>query len=200
MSAGARAQLWEFLKRRFGYSDTQYRPYNFALAPFLLDKTSVVQGFLSSEPYLIEKQAGFKPVVHLLADNGFANYSDVILVKSSMVAAHPDWVQAFVDATAEGWYHYIYGDPAPGNALIRKANPDMTQDVLDNAIKVMRAYGIVDSGDSLTAGIGAMTAQRWADFLATMTEAGVYGKGIDPTRAYTLQFVNKRVGMELRGK
>ncbi len=200
LSPGAHVQLWEYLKRRFGFVDTQYRPYNFALAPFILDKKSVLLGFISSEPYLIEKEGGFKPVVNLLGDNGFANYSDVILVQAKMVREHPELVQAFVDATAEGWYHYMYGDPAPGNALIRRANPDMAQDVLDNAIKVMREHGIVDSGDSLTRGIGAMSAERWAEFLRTMTEAGVYHPGIDPAKAYTLQFVNKRVGMELRPK
>ena len=198
MSAGARATLWEFLKRRFGYEDAQYRPYNFALAPWVRDKTMVMEGFLSSEPYLIEKQTGERPVVQLIADHGFANYSDVILVRSRMIAEHPDWVQAFVDASAEGWYSYLYGDPSPGNALIRHDNPDMTQDVLDNAIAVMRAHGIVDSGESLTNGIGAMSDARWAALLDSMTEAGLFKPGLDARRAYTLRFVNRKVGMELR--
>lgn len=200
ISAGARSGLWLFLKARFGYTDDQIRPYNFSMAPFLLDKNLVMEGFLSSEPFQIEKQAGFKPVVNLLADNGFDNYSDVILAQSKMVSGRPELVRAFVEASAEGWYHYMYGDPAPGNAMIRAANKDMTQEIIDNGIKVMRAHGIVDSGDSLGSGIGAMTEARWAHFLEVMTQAGVYPKGLDPKRAYTLDFVNQGVGLALRPK
>ena len=170
------------------------------MAPFLLNKNLVMEGFLSSEPFQIEKQAGFKPVVNLLADNGFDNYSDIILAQSKMVSGRPEIVRAFVEASAEGWYHYMYGDPAPGNAMIRAANKDMTQEIIDNGIKVMREHGIVDSGDSLTAGIGAMTDARWAHFLDVMTQAGVYPKGVDAKRAYTLDFVNKGVGLALRPK
>jgi NitT/TauT family transport system substrate-binding protein len=200
ISAGARTGLWLFLKARFGYTDEQIRPYNFSMAPFLLDKSLVMEGFLSSEPFQIEKQAGFKPVVNLLADNGFDNYSDVILAQSRLVANRPEIVRAFVEASAEGWYHYIYGDAAPGNALIRAANKDMTQEIIDNAIKVLRQHGVVDSGDSLTLGIGAMTDARWKAFLDVMTAAGVYPSGLDPRQAYTTAFVNKGVGMDLRPK
>jgi NitT/TauT family transport system substrate-binding protein len=200
ISAGARSGLWLFLKARFGYTDDQIRPYNFSMAPFLLDKNLVMEGFLSSEPYQIEKQAGFSPVVNLLADNGFENYSDVILAQSKLVAGKPEMVRAFVEASAEGWYHYLYGDPSFGNALIRAANKDMTQDIIDNGIKVMRQHGIVDSGDSLTMGIGAMSEARWARFLDVMVAAGVYPKGLDPKRAYTLEFVNRGVGLALRPK
>lgn len=200
IAVGARSGLWPFLKTKFGYTDDQIRPYNFSMAPFLLDKNLVMEGFLSSEPFQIEKQAGFKPVVNLLADNGFDNYSDVILTPTKMVKGRPEVVQAFVEASAEGWYHYIYGDSAPGNALIRAANKDMTQEIIDNGIKVMREHGIVDSGDSLTLGIGAMSDARWARFLDVMTAAGVYPKGIDPKQAYTLNFVNQGVGMALRPK
>ncbi len=200
ISAGARDGLWRFLRAKFGYTDDQIRPYNFSVAPFLVNKDLVLEGFVSSEPYQIEQLGGFKPVVNLLADNGFDNYSTVILAQTKTIRERPDVVQAFVDASAEGWYHYMYGDPKPGNALILAANPEMTAAIIDNSIKVMTQYGIVDSGDSLTLGIGAMTAGRWKHFLDQMTEAGVYPSGVDPAGAYTLQFVNKRVGMELRPK
>ena len=200
ISAGARSGLWLFLKAKFGYSDDQIRPYNFSMAPFLLDKNLVMEGFLSSEPFQIETQAGFKPVVNLLADNGFDNYSDVILARSKFVASNPDLVRGFVEASAEGWYRYMYGDPSPGNALIRGANKDMTPEIIANGIKVMRDHGIVDSGDSLTLGIGAMSEARWARFAATMADAGVYPKGLDARRAYTLDFVNKGAGLDLRPK
>lgn len=200
ISAGARSGLWLFLKARFGFTDDQIRPYNFSMTPFLVDKSLIMEGFLSSEPFQIETQGGFKPVVNLLADNGFDNYSDVILVRKRLVDSKPDVVKAFVEASAEGWYHYLYGDAAPGNALIRAANKDMTQAIIDNAITVMKAHGVVDSGDSLMLGIGAMTPARWKAFLDVMTSAGVYKPGVDSTRAFTTRFVNQRVGLELKPK
>ena len=200
ISAGARTGLWLFLRAKFGFTDDQIRPYNFSMAPFLVDKSVVMEGFLSSEPFQIEQQAGFKPVVNLLADNGFDNYSDVILAQKALVDAKPEVVRAFVDASAEGWYSYMYGDPAPGNALIRAANKDMTQAIIDNAIAVMRAHGVVDSGDSLTMGIGAMTAARWRHFADSMIAAGIYPAGLDSAQAFTTAFVDRKVGMELRPK
>ena len=64
----------------------------------------------------------------------------------------------------------------------------------------MKQYGIVDSGDTLKLGIGAMTDKRWADFYQTMVKAGVVKAGIDYKKAYTLKFVNKGVGLDLRPK
>jgi NitT/TauT family transport system substrate-binding protein len=104
-------------------------------------------------------------------------------------------VQRFVDASIEGWYSYLYGDPAPGNALIKKDNPEMTDALLAYGIAKLKEYGIVDSGDAKKYGIGAMTKARWRDFFETMADEGVYPKDMDFTKAFTLQFVNKKVGM-----
>jgi NitT/TauT family transport system substrate-binding protein len=104
-------------------------------------------------------------------------------------------VQRFVDASIEGWYSYLYGDPAPGNALIKRDNPEMTDALLAYGIAKIKEYGIVDSGDAKTNGIGAMTEARWRDFFETMPSVGVYPKDLDFHKAYTLQFVNKKVGM-----
>ena len=109
-------------------------------------------------------------------------------------------MQRFVDASAIGWYHYIYGDSRPGNELIKKQNPEMTDELLAYSIAKMRQYGIVDSGDSLTLGIGAMTDARWQSFYDKMVHVGVAKPGLDFRRGYSLQFVNKGVGVELRPK
>jgi NitT/TauT family transport system substrate-binding protein len=194
ISAAARTGYWLFLKAKYGFTDDMIRPYAFSMASFLADPKAIQQGFVSSEPYQIEKAGGVKPVVTLLADNGFANYSNVILAQAKTVRERPAVVQAFIDASIEGWASYMK-DPSAGNALIRKENPDMTQDVLDNAVKVMREYGIVDSGDSKTLGLGAMTEARWKSMFETMAAAGLYKPDMDFKKAYTLQFVNKRVGM-----
>ncbi len=194
ISTANRAGSWLFLQAKFGFTDSQIRPYNFSVAPFLADKTAIEIGFVSSEPYQIEKAGGFKPVVNLLADNGYDGYSTVILARSAMVQQHPEVVRAFIEASIEGWRSYM-ADPAPGDALIRKDNPDITQDVLDNSVKVMRENGIVDSGDSKTLGLGAMTDARWKGFFDTMVQAGLYKADLDYHKAYTLQFVDQRYGL-----
>ena len=194
MSAANRTGSWLFLKAKYGFTDDQIRPYNFSVAPFLADKTAIEVGFVSSEPFQVEKASGIKPVVNLLADNGYDSYSTVILAQARTVQQRPEVVRAFVEASIEGWRSYM-ADPAPGDALIRKANPDITQDVLDNSVAVMRQYGIVDSGDSLTLGLGAMTDARWKGFFDTMVQAGLYKPDLDYHKAYTLQFVDARYGM-----
>jgi NitT/TauT family transport system substrate-binding protein len=122
----------------------------------------------------------------------------MIATSDKKIAARPDLVQRFVDASIEGWYAYLYGDPAPGNALIKQANPEMNDALIAYGIKSMKAHGILDSGDALTQGIGTMSAERWADFYQTVSQQDVYPKGLDVTKAYTLQFVNHRAGMDLK--
>lgn len=189
---------FQWLKSEYGFSEAKVKPYTSNPQPFLADKRSAMQGYVTSEPYAIEKQAGFKPGVLLLADYGFNSYSTLIETRKSIIEKNPDLVQRFVDASIIGWYNYLYGDSAPGNALIRKMNPDMLDDVLANAIAKMKEYGIVDSGDSLTNGIGAMSDARMASFFDRMVRAGVVRSDIDYRKAYTLRFVNKGVGLNLR--
>jgi NitT/TauT family transport system substrate-binding protein len=197
ISADTRVGWWLFLKAKFGYSDDQIRPYNFNVAPFLVDKHAIQQGYLTSEPFLIEQQ-GEKPLVFLIADAGYASYGSIIETSRKLAEDKPDLVQRFVDASIEGWYSYLYGDPAPGNALIKKDNPEMTDAVLAYAMEHIKAAGIVDSGDAATKGIGAMSDQRWQDFFAVMAQQGLYPKDLDLHQAYTLRFVDKRVGMEMK--
>ena len=197
ISADTRVGWWLFLKAKFGYTDDQIRPYNFNVAPFLVDKKAVQQGYLTSEPFLIEQQ-GEKPLVFLLADAGYASYGSIIETSRKLAEAKPDLVQRFVDASIEGWYSYLYGDPAPANALIKKANPEMTDALLAYAIAHIKSAGIVDSGDALTHGIGAMDDKRWQDFFAVMAQQKLYPATLDVRQAYTLRFVNKRVGMGLK--
>ena len=198
IGADTRNGWWRFLAAKYGYSDAQIRPYTFNLAPFLANNDLVQQGYLGSEPYLIETEAKFKPQVLLLADGGYRGYANIITTSAKLVASRPDVVQRFIDASAEGWYSYLYGDPAPGNALIRAANADMTQAMLEYGRGVMKQHGVVDSGDAERLGIGAMTDARWQEFYASMVAVGVYKPGIDLTKAYTTRFVNHRAGMALK--
>jgi NitT/TauT family transport system substrate-binding protein len=184
--------FWVWLKAKYGFADSQVRKYTFNSAPFLADQRVIQQGYLTSEPYTIEKQAHLKPAVFLLADEGYPGYAAMALASTSLISSNPKAVQAFIEGSAAGWKSYLYGDPKPGDALILKDNPEMTQDVLDQAREKMRAHGLVDSGDAKTGGIGTMTDQRWADFFRIASDQGVYPKTLDYKDAYTLQFVGKR--------
>jgi NitT/TauT family transport system substrate-binding protein len=195
IGAAGRTSYWPFLRVKFGYSDDQIRPYTFNMAPFLADKNISQQGFLSAEPYAI-MQAGVNPVIHLLADAGFENYQTTINISRKMMDEKKDLVQRFVNASLEGWAEYMKGGPAneAANAIIKKDNPEMTDDKIAYAIRVMNEKGIVRSGDALKLGIGAMTDQRWKSFYQTMADAGVFPKGLDVSKAYSLAFVNRGVG------
>ncbi|HEY9623724.1 MAG TPA: ABC transporter substrate-binding protein [Crinalium sp.] len=191
ISAAANVTYWPFLKAKFGFTDDQKRPYNFNPGPFLADKNAAQQGYLSSEPLAIEKEGGLKPVVFLLADFGYEPYSTTIETRRELVDTKPDLVQRFVDASIKGWYSYLHGDSSAANELIKKDNPEMTDEQIAYGIAKMKEYGIVESGDSLTKGIGAMTDERWKSFFDTMATENVFKKETDYTKAYTLQFVNK---------
>ena len=194
IGSDTRITSWMFLKKKFGYSDDQIRPYTFSVAPFLADPKAIQQGYLSSEPFTIEAE-GVKPVVLLLADAGYTSYGSLIQTSDKLVHEKSDLVQRFVNASIEGWYSYLYGDPAPGNALIKRDNPEMTDALLAYGREKMKQYGIVDSGDAKRLGIGAMTEARWGAFFKQMSEQGLYPADLDWKKAFTLQFVNKKHGM-----
>ncbi len=191
---------FQWLKADFGFDESKVKPYTFNAQPFLADKDSAMQGYVTSEPFAVEQAGGFKPKVFLIADHGFNAYSTLIETRRDLMEQKPDLVQRFVDASAIGWYNYLYGDSRPGNALIKKTNPEMTDALLSYSIAKMKEYGIVDSGESGKLGIGAMTDARWKSFFDKMVRAGVVKPGLDYKRAYTLQFVNKGVGVALRKK
>ena len=194
------ASYFQWLKADFGFSEAQVKPYTSNPQPFLTNKRSAMQGYVTSEPFVIEKQAHFKPKVFLLADQGFTSYSTLIETRHDLVAKKPDLVQRFVDASIMGWMNYLYGDNRAANALIKKQNPEMTDELLAYSIAAMKEYGTVDSGDAKTLGVGAMTDARLQDFYDKMVRAGVVKPSVALDKAYTLQFVNKKVGVDLRPK
>jgi len=191
---------YQWLKADFGFKDDRVKPYTFNPQPFLADKNSAMQGYVTSEPFAIEREGKFKPKIFLLADQGFSAYSTLIETRRDLVENKPDLVQRFVDASIIGWYNYLYGDNGPANALIKRQNPEMSGELLAYSVAKMKEYGIVDSGDAGTLGIGAMTDARMQDFFAKMVRAGVAKTGLDYRKSYTLQFIDKKVGLELRPK
>ena len=184
--------MWAWLKAKYGFDDKQIRKYSGNPAPFIVDKSAVQQGYVTSEPLVIQREAKFKPKLFLLADSGYLTYGSLVLAQRAWVDQKPDIVRAFVDASVEGWQDYLDGDSAPGDALIKQGNPDMTDDILAYARSKMKEYGIVDSGDTKTLGIGAMTDARWSNFFKLVAAEGLYPADLDYRKAYTLDFIGKR--------
>jgi NitT/TauT family transport system substrate-binding protein len=190
---------WQWLKVTHGFRDESLRPYNYNLAPFLANPKALQQGYSVAEPIYVQNQGKFKPVVHLLADHGFSTYSTVIETRADTVQKRPQLVQRFVDASIEGWVNYLYGDRKAANAVMLRDNPEMSLAEIEASVALMKSQGIVDSGDSLIDGIGAMRSARIADFYQQMVKAGLYKPGdVDLAKVATLQFVNRKVGNDLR--
>lgn len=192
------APYYEWMRSAYGFTDDQRQTYTFNSAPFLVNEDAAQQGYLSSEPFAVERETGWAPDVYLIADAGFGAYSTTIQTVAETIEERPEVVECFVNGSILGWYNYMYGDRTAANALIMTDNPDMTQEAIDYAVAAMLEQGIVDSGDTLELGIGAMTDERMAEFYAAMVEAGVVPGGLDISTAYTTEFVNQGLGLELR--
>jgi len=192
--------FYQWMKSAYGFKEENVRPYTFNPGPFIADPHAIQQGYVTSEPFAVEREGHFKPNIFLFADYGYKTYATTVETRADLIASKPDVVQRFVDASTIGWYNYLYGDNAKANALIKKDNPDMTDEQIAFSIGKIKEYGLVDSGDTLKLGIGAMTDDHWKDFYDKMVKAGIVKAGIDYKKAYTLQFVNQGVGLDLRPK
>ena len=184
--------FWVWLKAKYGFTDDQVRKYTFNAGPFLANKRAVQQGYVTSEPYTIARQAGFEPKIFLLADYGYPGYAAAVLARNSLIAQDPGTVRAFVEGSAAGWASYLHDDPGPADALIRRDNPEMAADVLVQAREKLKRYGIVESGDAEPAGIGVMTDARWKTFFDMAASQGIYPPGMDYRAAYSLAFLPGR--------
>jgi NitT/TauT family transport system substrate-binding protein len=188
ISAASMSAFWPWLRAKYGFKDTQIRKYTYNLAPFIVDPNAIQEGYLTSEPFTVEQQAHFKPKVFLLADYGYPGYANMVLVPQKWIDTNRKAVQLFVDATRDGWLHYL-DNPAKGNALIKRENRDMTDAILKQARDKMREHDMVLSGDGLAFGLGSMTDKQWKLFYDTMSSEGLYPKGLDYKKAYDLSFV-----------
>ena len=189
IGAASHRTFWPWLKAKYGLTDAQVRPYTFNVQPFIADKNSVMQGFLTSEPFSLQKQ-GVKVNVLMFSDHGYPAYNTTISCMEKTVKERRRAVSAFVQATMEGWKSYLQ-NPAPGNELIRKENPNMTQEQLDYSVGKLRELGMVTSGDAATRGIGTMSEAR----LRASYDLMVGAKVIDPAKVdfsstYTLDIIN----------
>lgn len=192
LTPASRDAFWLWLKAKYGFTDDQVRTYDFDPTPFLADERAVQQGYLTSEPYIIEQRGGFVPRVFLLADEGYPSYAAMILAPNAFARDNAAALRSFIAASAEGWRDYIQGDGKAADLLIRQANPALTQAKLDQARARLKADGIVDGGDAALYGLGAMTAERWQAFFEETSEAGVYPANLDWRQAFTTQYLPGR--------
>ena len=189
--------FYQWMIAAHGFTEEQRQPYTFNPAPFLADTAMGMQGYLSSEPYLVAKEGGFEPDVFLIADAGYTTYATTIEAMADTIAEKPEEVKCFVEGSILGWYNFLYGDNAAAREQILADNPEMTSDKIDFAIDMMISNGIVLSGDAEEYGIGVMTDAKVEDFYNKMVEAGVIEAGLDFTAAYTTEFVGQGLGMDL---
>jgi NitT/TauT family transport system substrate-binding protein len=188
ISAATLTAFWPWLRAKFGFTDSQIRKYTYNLAPFIVDPNAIQEGYLTSEPFTIQQQAHFTPKIFLLSDYGYPGYANMVLVPQHWIDTNRAAVQGFVNATRDGWLHYL-DNPARGNALIKRENPDMTDAILAQALDKMKRYEMVISGDGRAFGLGSMSDAQWKLFADTMTAEGLYPKGLDYKKAYDLSFV-----------
>jgi NitT/TauT family transport system substrate-binding protein len=166
-------------------SDAQLRP-----------AAAVTIGDVIEERFAVTSGGGADPVVLLPADDIYYVYDGTVQTTTGRIQEEPELVQRFVDATIEGWYHYLYGGHAAADALILAANPDMSAERLAQALETMRRCGLVDSRHALTMGIGAMDGGRWGSVCTD--RFGTKKHGVPFDRLYSLQFVNQGHGLALK--
>jgi NitT/TauT family transport system substrate-binding protein len=196
LGADAMVTSFRWLKSEHGFRDEQARPYTFNPQPFLANKSFALQGYVTSEPFVIEQAGKFKPKIFLLADHGFDGYATTLETRLQLLREKPDVVARFVEASILGWYKYLYGDNKAANELIKKHNPEMTDALISFSIAKMKEYGIVDSGDSLTLGIGAMQEAKIKSFFDKMVKAGVVKPDLAWRKSFNTLFVNRKHGID----
>ena len=183
--------FWVWLKSKYLFNDKQIRRKTFSLAPFLVNQDAILQGYLTSEPYLVEKELGKAPKIFLLSDYGFPGYGAMILARNDIIEREPEVVRAFVEASILGWKKYIYENPNAGNELILRENKEMTKEIIFQAIDKIKEYNLISSMDGYT-DIGLMENKRWEEFFKTMSDYNVYDKKLNWKDSYSLEFINRR--------
>jgi NitT/TauT family transport system substrate-binding protein len=197
LGADAMVTSFRWLKSEHGFRDEQARPYTFNPQPFLANKNFAMQGYVTSEPFVIEQAGGFKPKIFLLADHGFDGYATTLETRTELLRNNPDLVARFIQASIEGWYTYLYGNNKAANDLIKKHNPEMTDALIAFSTAKMKEYGIVDSGDSFNLGIGAMQEAKIKNFFDKMVKAGVVKAGVNWKKSFDATFVNRKHGVDM---
>ena len=187
VATAGRSNWWPWLKGKYGYTEEQTRPYTFNPQPFVADKGSAMQAYMSSEPLAVQN-LGVKARFHLFAHDGYPPYGTTIVTLKKMVDDKPDLVQRFVRASIEGWKSYM-ANPGPANELIRRDNPNMKDEQIAYAIGKLKENKLLEGGDAGKLGIGVMTDERWKATYETMVRTGLLKPEVDWKAGYTTRFV-----------
>lgn len=187
IAASGQTSWWPWLKAKYKLSDSQARPYTFNLQPFLADENTVQQAYATSE-VLPATKARPDSKFYLFADDGYPAYGGTLVTRDDEIQSKPDVIKRFVIATSEGWKSYM-DNPPPANAIIKKENPQMTDEVLKFSLDQMKKVKLITGGDAATMGIGVMTEARWKKTRDMMVSTGLLSEKTDWKKAFTLQFV-----------
>ncbi len=192
------ASYYQWLMTDYGFDAGKRVPYTFNPAPFIANEDSAQQGYITSEPYAIESQAGWSPDIWLLADYGFTTPATTVETMEATIEGQPEVVKCFVEGSSIGWANYLYGDNSAANELIQGDNPEMTAEQIAYSIDKMKEYGIVDSGIALEKGIGAIDPAAVSGFYEKMVSAGVIEEGIDIEASYTTEFSDTGAALDVK--
>ena len=192
------ASYYQWLINDYGFDAGKRVPYTFNPAPFIANENSAQQGYITSEPYAIERETGWSPDIWLLADYGFTTPATTVETMEATIEEKPEMVKCFVEGSSIGWANYLYGDPTAANDLIKTDNPEMTDEQIAFSIDKMKEYGIVDSGIALEKGIGAIDPEAVSGFYDKMVAAGVIEDGIDIEASYTTEFSDTGAALEIK--
>lgn len=177
---------WEFIVQRFHLTHVHEVPLTYSVANFVRDPNYIQQCFLTSEPYFAQG-AGVPARVLLNSDAGFSPYR-VWYTSRDYMQQHPDVVARFTRASIRGWRDYMQ-DPAAANALIQKLNPAMNRDWARYSYEQLKKGNFVTGPDTSGAQVGHFDPARWTTMVNQLMALHVLNKPIDPTTAYTTQFI-----------
>jgi len=187
VSSSGQSTWWPWLKARYQLSDSQVRPYTFNIQPFVADENVAQQAYVSSEVFQARK-AGVKSNFFLFSEHGYPPYGGILITRPDLISSRKEAMAKFVQASMEGWVSYLQ-NPAAGNALIKKDNPKMTDDLLAWGVQQIKEHHLIDGGDAATQGWGTMTETRWQKTRDFMVNAKLLNADTDWKQAYTTEFV-----------
>jgi NitT/TauT family transport system substrate-binding protein len=148
-------------------------PQNFSVANFVANPNFIQQGYYTAEPYYIVKGGAKYPRFLFAWDAGFDAYT-ALVANRKWAEENPARVRAFMAAYIRGWRDYLEGDPSPANTLMKRANPNDTDDFLDFCRKMIIGEKLVTGRTSTDdSQIGRITRERFALQISQLEELGI---------------------------
>lgn len=176
-----------FLKTRLPLDGVRIVPYGGTVSPFLLDKRHAQQGYVFSEP-IVARQKGARPRALLVAELGYNPYTSLLITSEALLRDSPELAHRAALAASAGWTEYMR-DPAPVNTHINTLNPEMSVEVLGEAVEALRPLMMIEGDDAVP--MGTMTLERWRELARAMESAALLKPGaVDPAAAFTGEFIS----------